>query len=132
LLIVGLLLIRSGRELAHRRVMLTSFAVSIAFLVCYVTYHYGYGHTIFNRQQYPRAAIVYYVLLATHVPLAALVPILAMATIFLGLTNRRTWHRKWARWTFPMWVYVSISGILVYLMIYWWFPTLPVLDPTVD
>ncbi len=122
LLCLGYYFIRHGRERAHRNAMLSCFATSIVFLACYLTYHYGYGHTVFDREQYPIAAYVYYVLLATHVPLAALVPILAMITIYLGLTDRRKTHRKLARWTFPIWLYVSITGVLVYFMIYWWFP----------
>ncbi len=122
LLCVGYWFIRNGKEFAHKVSMISCFAVSIAFLACYVTYHYSYGHTVFDRQAWPIAANVYYVLLATHVPLAALVPFLALITIWLGLTNRRATHRRLARWTFPIWLYVSVTGVLVYFMIYWWFP----------
>jgi uncharacterized membrane protein YozB (DUF420 family) len=124
LLILGYKLIRAGLEYAHQVIMLTCFLVSIAFLCCYLVYHYGsgYGHTEFDRQHYPNAANFYYLLLATHVPMAAIVPVLAMITIYLGLTDQRSRHKRIAKWTFPIWIYVSISGVLVYVMIYWWFP----------
>lgn len=124
LLIVGYSLIRARKETAHKLTMISCFVVSVAFLACYLTYHYGYGHTNFDRTVYPRAAIFYYILLATHVPLAATIPILAMITIFFGLTDKRGKHRSLAKWTFPIWLYVSITGVLVYFMIYWWFPPL--------
>lgn len=123
LLCIGYGFIRAGKEKAHKWTMISSFLVSVIFLACYLTYHYGsYGHTKFDRASYPSASIFYYVLLATHVVLAAVVPILAVSTIYLALTNRRKWHRRIARWTLPIWMYVSVTGVLVYFMIYWWFP----------
>lgn len=122
LLVVGWLMIRGGRETAHKTCMLSCFIVSIVFLACYLTYHYQVGHTEFDREAWPNAAIVYYILLATHVPLAMTVPVLAAITIYLGWKDRRQRHRKIARWTFPIWLYVSVTGVLVYLMLYWWYP----------
>lgn len=122
LLCTGYWFIRHGNESAHKAAMISCFAVSIVFLACYLTYHYGYGHTVFDRGSYPIAAWFYYILLATHIPLAVMVPILAIITIYLGLKDRRQRHRQLARWTLPIWLYVSISGVLVYFMIYWWFP----------
>jgi uncharacterized membrane protein YozB (DUF420 family) len=123
-LIIGYSLIRARKETAHKIAMISCFVISVVFLACYLTYHYGYGHTIFDRAAYPTAAIIYYALLATHVPLAAVIPILAMITIYLGWTDQRAKHRRLAKWTFPIWLYVSITGVLVYFMIYWWFPPL--------
>lgn len=125
LLCIGYGLIRAGNEKAHKIAMISAFGVSVIFLGCYLTYHYGsYGHTRFDRNAYPSAAMFYYILLATHVVLAAIVPFLAVTTIYLGLTDRRKWHRRIAKWTFPIWLYVSVTGVLVYFMIYWWFPPL--------
>lgn len=123
LLCIGYGFIRAGNEKAHKWAMLSSFVVSTIFLACYLQYHYGgYGHTTFDRDSYPSVAIFYYLLLASHIILAALVPFLVLTTIFLALTDRRKWHRRIARWTLPIWMYVSVTGVLVYFMIYWWFP----------
>ena len=121
-LIAGYVLIRYRMETAHKVAMLSCFVISIIFLGCYLTYHYGYGHTTFDRQAYPVAAICYYILLATHIPLAITVPVLAIITIYYGFKDNREKHKKMARWTFPIWLYVSVTGVLVYFMIYWWFP----------
>jgi uncharacterized membrane protein YozB (DUF420 family) len=118
LLIFGYVLIRRRRELAHKRTMLACFVVSVLFLVCYVVYHAYAGSKRFP--DYPPLAIryLYYGVLLTHVVLAAAVPFLAVATIYLGLRDRRSAHRRLARWTFPIWLYVSITGVVVYLMLY--------------
>lgn len=122
LLITGLVLIKQKREQLHRNVMLTCFGVSCVFLVSYLTnYALQGGNTEFPREQYPTAAYFYYPFLAAHVSLAAIVPILALWTIVLGLRGKRETHRKLAKWTFPIWLYVSVSGVVVYLMIRWIF-----------
>jgi putative membrane protein len=121
LLCLGLWLIKQGRERAHKLAMLSCFAVSVAFLGCYVAYHLQEFSRPFPRDDFPRAAGVYYFILFTHIPLAALVPVLASVTIVLGLRGRRSTHRKWARLTFPVWLYTSITGVLIYLMLYVWF-----------
>ena len=122
LLVTGFVLIKQKREIAHRRAMLSCFGVSAAFLVSYTIYHVQVKSKAFPRDDYETVfSIIYYVILATHVVLAALVPFLAAITIYLGLTDRRRWHRRLARWTFPIWLYVSITGVLVYLMLYWIF-----------
>lgn len=126
LLVAGLVAIKRRHEQLHKYLMLGCFGVSIVFLGCYLTYHYGYGHTVFDRNSYPWAAWVYYLLLATHIPLAMLVPVLALITIYYGLRDQREKHRRIAKWTFPIWLYVSVTGVLVYFMIYRWFP--PVLE----
>lgn len=120
LLIVGLILIKRGHVRAHRNMMLAAFAVSCAFLACYVAHKAIHGDTPFPRQQYPALAVPYYILLASHVLLAITVPFLAITTIVLGLRDRRESHRRWAKITFPVWLYVSVTGVLVYLVLYWW------------
>jgi uncharacterized membrane protein YozB (DUF420 family) len=127
LLIWGYRLIKAKRETAHTRVMLTAFAVSIVFLICYLTYHAalryetGQGHVTFVGP--PAIRTVYLLILVTHVSLAALVPVLAGVTIWLGYRDRRRSHRRWAKWTFPIWLYVSITGVVIYLMLYHLYPS---------
>jgi len=121
LLIAGYVLIRRRRELAHKRVMLTAFGVSVAFLASYLTYHIGHGAaTRFTGQGLIRP--VYFAILISHIILAATVPVLAIVTIILGLRDRRLAHRRWARWTFPIWLYVSITGVVIYVMLYHLYP----------
>ena len=117
LLIAGYVLIKRGRELAHKRVMLSAFAVSVAFLICYLIYHAMAGSTPYQGQGISRA--IYFTILISHIILAAAVPPLAIATIYFGLRDARASHRKLARWTFPIWLYVSITGVVVYVMLYW-------------
>ncbi len=123
LLLIGYVLIRRGRERAHKRTMLACFGVSVAFLVCYLTYHQllhattGQRGKPFENPLLP-LRYVYYLVLITHVILAATVPLLAAITIVLGLRDRRSQHRSLARWTFPIWLYVSITGVVVYGMLY--------------
>lgn len=121
LLIVGYLLIRRGKEDAHRRVMISAFGVSIAFLISYLAYHVwpvGAKTTEFPGSDIMKK-LVYLPILLTHIVLAALVPFLALATINYGLRDMRAKHRRLARWTFPIWLYVSVTGVLVYGMLYW-------------
>ena len=124
LLVTGYLLIKRGRERAHKRVMLSCFAVSVLFLASYLYYHLV---VIGGSRAFPRSAPglvrgFYLSMLLTHVVLAAAVPVLAIVTIVKGLRDSRESHKRWARWTFPIWLYVSVTGVLVYFMIYWWFP----------
>ena len=123
LLIVGLTLIKTGRERAHKRVMISAFAVSVLFLLSYLAYHVwpvGAAATPFRGTGAIRG--LYYLILITHIILAMAVPVLAVVTIWLGLSDRRAAHRKWARWTFPIWLYVSITGVLIYLLLYQLYP----------
>ena len=129
LLITGYVLIKQKREVAHRNVMLAAFSVSVAFLVCYLVYHIvimqGKSTTFAGAGP---VRYVYYSILITHVILAALVPFLAMANIYLGLADRRAGHRRLARWTFPIWLYVSVTGVVIYWMLYHLYPpSLPTL-----
>jgi uncharacterized membrane protein YozB (DUF420 family) len=116
LLVCGYILIRRKRVQQHRRVMLTAFFVSCTFLVCYLVYHAQVGSVPFPKQGLIRAA--YLSILATHTTLAAAVPVLAILTFRRGLTGRIGAHRKIARWTLPIWLYVSVTGVVVYLMLY--------------
>jgi uncharacterized membrane protein YozB (DUF420 family) len=121
LLIAGVLLIKRGQETAHKVAMLSCFAVSVAFLCCYVVHHVNVGSKLFPKDEFPIARYVYLFILGTHIPLAALVPFLAITTIVLGFRDRRQAHRKWAKITFPIWLYTSVTGVLIYLMLYVWY-----------
>ncbi|HTN77455.1 MAG TPA: DUF420 domain-containing protein [Pirellulaceae bacterium] len=122
LLVAGFVLIKQRRETAHKWTMLACFGVSCVFLVSYLVYHYFAGSKRFP--EYPGAAIrsVYLLILLTHVVLAAAVPFLAVTTIYFGLKDWRRAHLKLAKWTFPIWLYVSITGVVVYLMLYQIYP----------
>ncbi|REJ68588.1 MAG: DUF420 domain-containing protein [Planctomycetota bacterium] len=120
LLVVGFVLIKQRKERAHKIAMLSAFFVSVAFLACYLAYHYTAGHVRFGGP--PPISYIYYAILISHVLLAMTVPVLALATIYFGLTDQRLRHRRWARWTFPIWLYVSITGVVVYWMVYWLYP----------
>jgi uncharacterized membrane protein YozB (DUF420 family) len=116
LLIVAYLLIRARRIEQHRRVMIAAFTTSSLFLICYVVYHAQVGSVRFTRQGFVRP--LYYTILVTHVTLAAAVLPLAIVTLSRGLKARYTQHRRIARWTFPIWLYVSVTGVLVYVLLY--------------
>jgi len=120
LLVSGLVLIKRGREVAHKRAMLAAFVVSMMFLACYLTYHIHAGHVKFGGPQPVRS--IYLAILASHVLLAATVPVLAGITLYLGLRDRRTGHRRLAVWTFPIWLYVSVTGVIIYVMLYHLYP----------
>lgn len=123
LLIIGFVLIKRGQETYHRRTMLACFGVSVLFLACYLTYHFNVPSKPFPKVGYPAWLRFFYLgLLASHVLLAAVVPWMAIATIYLGLRDRRAAHRRLARWTFSIWLYVSITGVVVYLILYWLCP----------
>jgi uncharacterized membrane protein YozB (DUF420 family) len=116
LLLTGYTMIRRGRREAHRRVMLTAFAVSVAFLICYLVYHAQVGSVPYRKEGAIR--LVYFSILITHTSLAATVPVLAVITLRRALRGDFPRHRKIARWTFPIWLYVSVTGVVVYLMLY--------------
>ena len=120
LLTLGLVEIKRGREQAHKRLMLGAFAVSVVFLACYLTYHFTNPYVEFEGQGAVRP--IYFTILISHVLLAATVPFLAGATIYLGLKDRRAAHRKLAKLTWPIWFYVSVTGVVVYLMLYILYP----------
>ena len=116
LLVWGYILIRRRRIASHRKVMLAAFATSTVFLCCYLIYHFNVGSVRFARTGAIRT--VYLSILATHTLLAAAVPPLAIVTLNRGLKERYDRHRKIARWTLPVWLYVSVTGVVVYWMLY--------------
>jgi protein SCO1/2/putative membrane protein len=116
LLLTGYSLIRRKRIQAHKRVMLTAFGVSIAFLTCYLVYHFQVGSVPYRKSGPLRT--VYYSILITHTLLAVTVPVLAIITLRRALRGDFKGHRQIARWTFPIWLYVSVTGVIVYLMLY--------------
>jgi putative membrane protein len=120
LLISGYIQIKRGRERLHKYAMLAAFVVSMLFLACYVIYHALVGHVKFTGPE--GVAKVYHGILLSHILLAITVPFLAGRTIYLGLRDRRVSHRRWAVWTFPIWLYVSITGVVIYLILYHLYP----------
>lgn len=118
----GLALIKAERKVAHTACMVIALVFSTAFLACYLTYHYlKAGHvTHFTHPGWPKT--IYFLILGTHTPLAVFVlPFIIMAVI-RALQARYDSHRRWAKWAAPIWLYVSVTGVLVYLMLYVWFP----------
>ena len=116
LLLSGYAAIRAGKIAVHKRFMISAFGVSTAFLVSYLIYHYRVGHVVFHGQGWIRP--VYFTILISHTILAiAIVPMIVV-------TLRRAWlerfdkHKLIARWTLPLWLYVSVTGVVVYLMVY--------------
>ena len=116
LLLIGYTLIRQRKVAAHLRVMWTAFAVSCLFLVCYLVYHYNVGSVRFDKPGTVRT--IYLWILGTHTILAAAVPVLAIITLRRAVTGNFARHRAIARWTFPIWLYVSVPGVVVYLLLY--------------
>ena len=116
LLLWGYTLIRRKRIETHRKVMITAFVTSSLFLICYLVYHAQVGSVRYQRTGLLHT--VYLSILATHTILAAAVPPLAILTLSRGLRARYDRHRAIARWTLPIWLYVSVTGVVVYLMLY--------------
>ena len=116
LLLIGYVLIRTRHIEAHRRCMIAAFTASCLFLVSYVVYHAQVGSVPFTREGWVR--LVYFAILITHVILAAVTLPLAVVTLNRGLKGRFAKHRAVARWTFPLWLYVSVTGVLVYVLLY--------------
>jgi uncharacterized membrane protein YozB (DUF420 family) len=116
LLTAGFLMIRRGRVAAHRACMLGAFGVSALFLLSYVVYHATAGSVPFRGEGFIRP--VYFALLISHIVLAAAIVPLALVTIHRAWSARFDRHRRIARWTLPIWLYVSVTGVIVYLMLY--------------
>ena len=123
LLLTGFVLIRQGRVDAHRRVMLSATGVSAVFLVLYVAHKAwrGFENTPYNGVGADR--VFYLAVLFSHLVLAMTVPVLALTLVRLGLTGRVESHRRLARWAWPVWMYVSVTGVVVYVMLYHLNPT---------
>ena len=120
LLLTGFYFIRQRNIQAHRACMGGAFLVSILFLISYLIYHYHAGSTSFTEQGMVR--LIYFAILITHTILAALVPFLAVITLTQALRERYDKHRRIARWTLPIWLYVSVTGVVVYVMLYHLYP----------
>jgi uncharacterized membrane protein YozB (DUF420 family) len=116
LLATGWVLIRSGRWRQHRAFMIAAFCTSVLFLVSYLTYHAHIGSKHFTGQGAIR--VVYFTILLTHTVLAAVIVPLVLITLSRGLSARFDRHRAIARWTLPLWMYVSVTGVVVYVMLY--------------
>jgi putative membrane protein len=115
-LLVGYAFICRRNVKAHRTCMVSAFGLSSLFLVGYLIHHAQVGSVHFQHEGWIR--VVYFAVLVPHIALAAVIVPLALLTIYRGWTERLALHRKIARWTLPLWLYVSVSGIAVYLMLY--------------
>ena len=116
LLLVGLYFIKRREIERHRLTMTLAFAVSCLFLASYLVYHFQVGSVPFTKQGWIRP--VYFAILISHIVLAAAVPVLAGITLFHAWRRRFDRHRRIARWTWPIWMYVSVTGVLIYVMLY--------------
>ena len=116
LLVVGWIAIRRRNWRAHRAAMVAAFLVSTVFLVCYLAYHWIVGHVPFTGQGPVR--IVYFAILISHILLAVTVPVLAISMFVLAYRGRWEAHRRLGRITMPIWLYVSVTGVVIYLMLY--------------
>lgn len=124
-LLTAYVLIRKKRIDAHRRFMLAACATSVIFLVCYVLNHVLRQGVVTRFTGQGLVRTVYFVILVTHTILAIVVLPLAIASVFNGLKMRVPQHRRVAKITFPIWIYVSVTGVLVYFFLYHWFPGAP-------
>ncbi len=123
LLAAGWIFIARGNWRAHRAAMVAAFVVSACFLVSYLTYHYLVGHVSFAGQGTVR--LVYLGILLTHIVLAVAVPVLAIAMFVLAWRGKWVQHRLLGRITLPIWLYVSVTGVVIYLMVYHLYPAPP-------
>jgi putative membrane protein len=125
LLVLGYGFIRRRRIEAHRACMVSAFLVSVLFLVSYLVYHYYAGSVRFPGTGTVRG--LYFAILISHTILAALVPPLALVTLYRAWHGQFQQHRRIARWTFPIWLYVSVTGVVIYLMLYQLYGARPVI-----
>jgi uncharacterized membrane protein YozB (DUF420 family) len=120
-LTVGYIFIKQQKKDAHRNCMIAAFLTSAIFLACYLTYHFSVkAVTKFQGQGIVRP--IYFIILISHVILAVVIVPMILVTMSRALKERWEHHKKIARWTWPLWMYVSVTGVLVYLMLYQWFP----------
>jgi uncharacterized membrane protein YozB (DUF420 family) len=123
LIITGVAMIRQEHKRAHALCMTGAMITSALFLACYLTYHFlKAGHvTHFTYPGWPKS--LYFFILGTHTPLAIVVLPMIALTVIPAMQQRFDAHKRMARWTLPVWLYVSVTGVLVYLMLYIWFPS---------
>ena len=115
-LITGYVLIRKGHKTAHRNLMIAALVTSALFLTSYLVYHYQVGHTKFLKPEWARP--YYLLLLFTHLVLAIAIVPMIIATVIFAAKQRWEKHKKLARWTWPAWLYVSATGVLIYFLLY--------------
>lgn len=120
LLVTGYLFIRRHQVKAHRACQVSAVITSALFLISYLTYHYYHGTTRFNGQGLARA--VYFTILISHTILAIVIVPLVLITLYRAIRNDFERHRRIARWTLPIWIYVSVTGVFVYVMLYQIYP----------
>jgi len=121
LLLIAYVLIKQHKEKAHKWFMIAAFVTSILFLTCYVIYHAQVGEVGSKRFPVTAGAFIrgtYLSILISHILLAAAVPFLAIGSLYYGWRDLRVSHVRIARWTFPIWMYVSVTGVIVYVMLY--------------
>ena len=116
LLLIGYYFILRGNRSMHKRIMLSAFSVSILFLISYLYYHAHVGSVPFKGTGITRP--IYFSILISHSILAATIVPMAVVTLFRGLSSRFDKHKRLARWTLPVWLYVSVTGVAVYMMLY--------------
>ena len=121
LLFAGYRFIKAGKQSVHRTIMLAACGSSTLFLISYLVYHFSVGSVAFKGQGWIRT--VYFTILISHTILATTVVPLAIVTLIRGLREDFAKHRRIARWTFPIWLYVSVTGVIVYWMLYWLVPS---------
>ena len=123
LVLIAWIHIRRKNVVMHRRFMLSACATSVLFLICYVTYHTLQGGRMTRFAGSGFWKTFYLWMLGTHTVLAAIILPMVIISVWLGLKGRVAQHRRIARWTFPLWMYVSVTGVLVYFFLYQWFPS---------
>jgi putative membrane protein len=123
LLLGGFMMIKRHKIAQHRRFMLAACFTSLAFLCCYVLNHYLRHGVVTHFRGTGAVRPLYFTILTTHTILAIVIVPMAIVTVFRGLKMRVEKHRRIARWTFPLWMYVSVTGVLVYFFLYQWFPS---------
>ena len=120
MLAAGFYFIKKGNRRAHQKCMIGAFSTSVVFLICYLTYHYTAGHTSFKNPDWFRP--IYLTLLFTHVVLAVAIVPLILKSIYHAAKGDFEKHKKVAKWTWPLWMYVSVTGVVIYLLLYQIFP----------
>ena len=119
-LTLGYIFIRQKKITAHRNCMIAAFCTSTIFLICYLVYHYNAGRTTFKDPQWFRP--IYLGILLTHTVLAVVIVPMILMTLNRAIKARYELHKKIARWTWPLWMYVSVTGVLIYFLLYQIFP----------
>ena len=120
LLMLGYVFIKQAKKDAHRNCMVGAVITSTLFLACYLVYHYYAGRTTFQNPQWFRP--IYLLILLTHTILAVVIVPMVLTTVFLAIRQRWESHKRIARWTWPIWMYVSVTGVVIYLLLYQIFP----------